>query len=65
VQNRRLNTIEEQSEGRALEEVLDKCVTLIIRRLDQDSDGLTKKDVGGGAKPAAQAAAEGEASSPN
>lgn len=48
VQGKRLNTIEEQSEGRALEEVLDKCITLIIRRMDQDSDGvITKKDAAG------------------
>lgn len=37
-QNRRLNTVEEQSDGRALEEVLDKCITLILSRTRPDSD---------------------------
>lgn len=56
VQSRRLNTLEEQSEGRALEEVLDKCITLVVRRMALGSDGavLTKKDA------AAKAAQEDE-----
>ncbi|KAJ1640538.1 hypothetical protein T492DRAFT_832053 [Pavlovales sp. CCMP2436] len=42
---RRVDTVEEQKEGRPLEEVLSKCLDVIVRRLDRTGDGLiTKRD---------------------
>jgi hypothetical protein len=40
-----VDPVEEQKEGRPLEEVLPKCIDVIIKRLDQTGDGtVSKKD---------------------
>lgn len=43
VLSKRVDTVAEQTEGRALEDVLAKCLDLIIGRLDQTGDGTVSQ----------------------